>query len=724
MTILFKDDWNDYPTAIVDYNTTNESFKRLVFLYKNMGVENAEFILALYQPDLVGVDPFDPDLSQETKFKISMECRYNAWYFFREVARLPPNAGTVPVRFRANRGNIAMYWSFFNHVDFGLLQPRQTGKSVSADVLFTGLKDIWASNTTINLITKDLALRNNNVERLKEIRALLPDYIYYPNRIDADNSEIITNHKLGNRYKTSVGRNDKIAADKLGRGLTVPIMHFDELAYINLIEISLPVALSSGSAAREEAASVNQPYGNVYTTTAGKINSRDGGYAYRFLTGGAIWDERYFDLKNQAELERVVDLASSGVKPLIYGAFNHRQLGKTDQWLFQKLRESASEGEIADRDYLNIWTTGNEGSPLNTEEKEAVKSSEREIDYMDISEEGYTIRWYIPEHEIESRMASSKFVAGNDPSDALGAENDATGLVIIDAYTHDVICTGRYNETNLSRFSKWLAKLLIRFPNITFVPERKSSGMAILDTMIIHLTVEGVDPFKRIYNLIVDDPNKYSTEWKEIQRPVNARPSYFYDRFKRYFGFNTSGSGAHSRDNLYGAALKSAIRLGGKRIYDKTLINEILSLTIRNGRIDHSQGNHDDMVVSFLLAHWFCTKAKHLDVYGIDATKVFSDTEIDKVKMSKTEVHRHNQQKEYMNEFNRLMEELKVANDPMTISKLEMRLKQLSGRFDIQESMGNSIDAMIKQAHETRSRKNKLNRHARQSRMPQVGFVF
>ena len=176
MTILFKDDWNDYPTAIVDYNTTNESFKRLVFLYKNMGVENAEFILALYQPDLVGVDPFDPDLSQETKFKISMECRYNAWYFFREVARLPPNAGTVPVRFRANRGNIAMYWSFFNHVDFGLLQPRQTGKSSQRTCCLPTGKTSGRNGQPDHQV----GLRNNNVERLKEIRALLPDYIYYP----------------------------------------------------------------------------------------------------------------------------------------------------------------------------------------------------------------------------------------------------------------------------------------------------------------------------------------------------------------------------------------------------------------------------------------------------------------------------------------------------------------------------------------------------------------
>ena len=711
MSILFKQDWINYPTAIVDYNTTNESFKRLVYLYKQMGVKNAEFILALYQPDLVGVDPHDPNLSQELKFKVSLETRYNPWYFFREVALIPPNAGTTPIRFKANRGNIAMYWSFFNHVDFGLLQPRQTGKSVSTDILMTGLHDAWASNTTISLVTKDSALRNSNVERLKEIRALLPDYIYYPNKLDADNSELLTNHKLGNRYKTSVGRSDRVAADKLGRGLTVPIIHFDELAYISHIESSLPVALSSGAAARDEAQDANQPYGNIYTTTAGKINSRDGGYAYRFLTGGAIWDESYYDLEDQQSYANVVDRNSAGKKPLIYGAFNHRQLGKSDEWLYQKLRESASEGELADRDYLNVWTTGNEGSPLSPEEKATVKASERDVRYMEITPDSYTLRWYISEAEIDSRMADGKYIMGLDPSDALGGDNDAKGLVILDAYTHDVVAAGRYNETNITRFSIWLAKLIIKYPNLTFIPERKSSGVAMLDTITIQLSMAGIDPFKRIYNRIVDDPEAHKTDFQEIQRPLGSRPSYFYDRFKRHFGYNTSGAGANSRDALYGEALKSAMRLGGSRVYDKTLIGELLALAIKNGRVDHTSENHDDMVVAFLLTHWFCTKAKRLDYYGIDASKVFSAN--DTVKEAKTpeDFYRQTMQARYMNEFNQVMEELKDAQDPMIITKMEMRLRQISKRVDVQETTGHSIDAMIKQAQETRGRDRKINRY-------------
>jgi hypothetical protein len=711
--ILFKSDWERFPTAIVDYQTSNESFKRLVYLYKQMGIDNAEFILALYQPELVGVDPFDPNLSRDMKMRVALECQYNPWYYFREVARVPPNAGTVPVKFKANRGNIAAYWSFFNHIDFGLLQPRQTGKSVSTDVLMTGIVNLWASNTTINLITKDLALRNNNVERLKEIRNLLPDYIYYPNRLDADNSELITNLKRGNRYKTSVGRNDKIAADKLGRGLTVPIMHFDELAYINLVEISLPVALSSGSAARDEAKEANQPYGNIYTTTAGNINSRDGAFAYKFMTGGAVWDEHYFDLPDQPTLAKVVDKNSTGLKPLIYGAFNHRQLGRTDEWLYGKLRESASEGELADRDYFNIWTTGTEGTPLNAEEKAALKSSEREVEHMEISGEGYALRWYVPHHQIEARMASGFYIIGSDPSEALGADNDATTLVITDAYTHDVVCTGRYNETNLTTFAMWLVKLLVRFPNTVFIPERKSSGKGILDTLMIQLPLHGIDPFKRIYNRIVDEPETYKTEFKEIQRPVNSRPVYFYDKYMRYFGYNTSGSGKHARDNLYGDALKGALRLGGKRVHDKTLIGELLSLTIRNGRIDHSAGNHDDMVIAYLLTHWFCTKARNLDYYGIDQLKVFSAAVVNVEEMTTKERYQQGIKQQNLEVFNDLIAQLKDAQDPMIINKLEIKIRQMSSKVDLQDAGGVGIDAMIRQAQEERNRRSKLKRFNR-----------
>lgn len=710
--ILFREDWKEYPTAIVDYNTSNQSFKHLVYVYNQMGIKNCEFILALLQPDLVGVDPHDPELSREMKLKISLECKYNPWYFFREVALAPANSGSKPRRFEANRGNIALYWSFFNHIDFGLLQPRQTGKSYSVDILMTALRDIWAENTELQLITKDAPLKNKNIGRLKKIRELLPEYIYYPNRSDVDNTEMMTNLRLGNTYKTAVARNDKIAADKLGRGLTVPVIQFDEFGYLNLIELTLPVALSSGNAARAEAREAGQLYGNLFTTTAASVNTRDGEYAYQFMTGGAIWDESYFDLSNEAELRKVIKKGATGKKILIYGAFNHRQLGKSDEWLYEALLENNSYGEIADRDFMNIWTTGNEGSPLSPEEKEAVRGSEREVKYMEITNEGYGLRWFIPRDQIESRMESGRFVLGLDTSDALGGDNDAIGMVLLDTVSHDVIMTGRFNETNLTQFALFLVELLVKYTSITLVPERKSSCMAILDTMFIHLPLRGVDPFKRIYNMLMDDPEKNKTEYQEVHRtPLSSRPTYFYDRYKRYFGFVTSGAGRHSRDALYGDALKSTLRLGAKRMHDKILINELLTLTMRNGRIDHSKGNHDDMVVSLLLAHWFCTKGRNLDSYGIDALRVFSAADSNEEELTPKERYNRNLRHDYQDQFHSILEELKTIEDPFLISRMEVKLRQLSTQFDTHEAMGEGIDAMIKQAQEERTRKTKVKRH-------------
>jgi len=708
--ILFKSDWANFPTAVVDYNTSNKSFLKLVALYKRMGVDNCEFILALLQPELSGIDPYDPDLSKEIKFKIAMECKYNPWYYWREVCRIPPVAGNKPVPFRANRGNIALFWSFFNHVDFGLLQPRQTGKSVSTDTLMTGLMNIWAENTTINLITKDNKLRASNIERLKMMRDLLPDYIYWANPLDADNTELMTNIKLNNRYKTAVGRNDRVGADKLGRGLTVPIMHFDELSYINLIEISMPVALSSGSAARDEARDADQPYGNIFTTTAGSLNDRDGAYAYKFLTGGAPWTEHYFDLPDQRTFAKVVEKNSSGLKPLIYAPFNHRQLGRSDEWLYQKLRESASTGEAADKDYMNVWPSGTEGSPLSPEDKAKIKASEREPDFTEITPEGYVVRWFIPMAQLQQRMLQGRFVVGVDPSEALGQDSDATGFVMIDVETHDIVATGRYNETSIPTLGLFMANFLIRYPTVTMIIERKSSGTALLDIMFIHLTKANIDPFRRIYNRIVDNPEEFKSEHREIQGSAGGRSPNVYDRMKRYFGYNTSGSGVHARDNLYGEALNSLATYGAKRIHDKQLTDELLSLTIKNGRIDHNAGKHDDMVISLLLAHWFCIRARNQAHYGINPTSVFSRAKFKEDEMSQVEFYRAQKNAEDRERFNEMLETLKKARDPMDIARLEMGLRQLSRRVDFGDQVVAGIDALIQQAREERIRKSKVSR--------------
>ena len=201
MTILFKDDWKLYPSAIIDTTTKNKSFLRFAGLLKSIGVSNNSFMLALHNPALLGVDPYDPNLTLEQIAMITLETKQNFWYYLRSCIRVPGSAIDDPIPFNANRGNIALYWLFFNHITTILIQIRQTGKSFSSDCLMTYLLNIACTDTTINLLTKDDTLRSDNLERLRDIERELPFFLRMRKKGDIGNTEEIHVNRLRNKYK-------------------------------------------------------------------------------------------------------------------------------------------------------------------------------------------------------------------------------------------------------------------------------------------------------------------------------------------------------------------------------------------------------------------------------------------------------------------------------------------------------------------------------------------
>lgn len=242
--ILFLDDWKKY-NAIVDVDTPNKSFLRLAGIYKAMGIKNHAFMLALHNPALKGVDPFDPNLSMEQMAMIAQECKENPWYYFRSCVRVPAT-GSDSVPLEANRGNISLFWLYFNHITILLIQCRQTGKSLSSDTLSNYIRCIGAVNTDIQLLTKDDNLRVRNVQRLKELQAELPHYLNLKSKKDADNTEKLTCVRLGNTLYTAVGQPSIEGSRKTARGLTVSNFFCDEIAYIPNIDITLASALAAG----------------------------------------------------------------------------------------------------------------------------------------------------------------------------------------------------------------------------------------------------------------------------------------------------------------------------------------------------------------------------------------------------------------------------------------------------------------------------------------------
>ena len=707
--ILFSGDWKLFPNCIADINTTNETFLRLSGLYRDMGVKNHAFILQLHDTNLVGVNPHDPDLSIEMMARIAVECKINPFYFFREVARVPGNSSPDPVRFRANRGNMALYWLFWNHIMTMLIQIRQTGKSVSSDILNTYLMNVRCASTQINLLTKDETLRAANLARLKEIEGCLPAFMIRRGRFDLSNTEELTVKALKNTYKGHLPSRSPKQALAVGRGLTSPIFQFDEAAFLPNVGITLPAALAAGVAARDSARNANSPYGTILTTTAGKKDDRDGKYIYEMLCEAAPWSEAFFDAKDREELELIIRKSSRKSADSKGGrgvlrvncTFNHKQLGYTDEWLMNALEETNAVGEAADRDFFNKWTAGSMSSPLSVELADLIKDSIETEFRAEISPVyGYVIRWYLPEDEIKRRSFTTKFIVSLDSSDMAGG--DDTAMVVRDIATGEVLGAGNFNEANIMTFCEWLLTFIVEHPNVLLVVERRSTGSSILDYLIMMLVAKGLDPFKLIYNKVVNDRDEFPERFDEINKAMYLRDPAVYVKYKKLFGFATSGTGANSRNELYGNTLLLAAKYTGGQVKDRTIADQILGLVIRNGRVDHQEGGHDDSCISWLLGYWFMTKAKNLDYYGIDSRQILSKNKARNNRETVLDEYEAKEQEWFREEVTYLSEELKKERDSFVARKLEIRLRQIASMIKTGENEIFSVDDLIKNLNEQR----------------------
>ena len=708
--ILFRNDWLKFPTARPHFKTRNKSALELAGKYDMMGIKNNLFFLALLNQDLVDVDPHSPNLTNDQKRAVGIECRVNPWYYFREVCRAPAITGIGSSMIEFNRGNIALWWSFFNHITITLIQPRQTGKSFSTDLLSNGLMGFWCNNTEMNLYTKNGELRAKNIERLKDIYDTLPDYLKLKTKKDPDNTIEIKIGALGNTYKSSVARQAIKDAYKTGRGLTSGFLHGDETPYCDNVEYSIGTALGSMGAVIAEAKKKGTPYGVIFTTTAGKMDSRDGAYVYGMCQESAYWSERFLDTEGPEELEELVRAhsrsraGSKGVNKRgvcsIYANFSHRQLGKTDEWMLGELERTRIKDDDADRDYFGRWTSGSQSSPIDSKLLDIMNAGLRgaDYDYID-SVYNYLIRFYIPGEEIDSYMANNHTVIGVDPSDASGG--DDISLIIMSVETGEVIGAGTYNSTNILTLTQWFAKLMQQWKKTTWIIEKRSTGAAILDNLTYYLPQLDIDPFVRLFNWVVNDNMVHKEKYEMAKRPLSRRPDAIYDDCKKQFGFSTSGGGATARSELYGSVLTKSIKRNASSIHDMILGEQMRSLVRKNNRIDHADGKHDDMVIAWLLCNWLLSTGKNLSFYGIDSSHLLTSGSTEAPK-THSEHYSYFEQTQIRTRINELFNLMCEETDPILNDRYEYELSSLESSLVLQEGEVFSLDAFMNNVKKTR----------------------
>lgn len=662
--ILFEEDFYKYG-ACIHTRSTNLSFLKMHVLLKNMGIKNNKFFLGLTQPELMNIDPHNlTDPSQELVARIAYEIKVNPWYYYREVVRIPA-AGTAPIQFKLNRANLALVWTFYNNLDVFLVIPRQTGKTMSTQSIVSHLMYFMCYNFNFAMLTKDNTLLQENVNRLKEIRNGLPQYLLDCNKLlDTERKEGLSYNKLKNWYQTFVAQNDTHGAEKLGRGMSTPAQHWDEFAFFKNIEISYPGALNATNAAAEQAKEAGLPHTNIITTTAGRTDSPEGRFARNIIDRCMLFSEKLYDCQDRAALEQLVQANSTN--KMIYAVFSYLQLGKSHEWFKEKSIRSGGSQDDIDRDYLNIWKSGTTGSVISTVILDKVRQSIKDPVHTSI-EAGYLFRWYEYPDRLFSTLVEKTIIIGLDTSENVG--RDFTSICMIDASDMGVVCTARCNESDLVKLAIFLAKFLIEHPNSILVPERKSTATVMISIICERLRKAGINPLRRIYNLIFQlrDQKPYCD--------INIKESVEEGVGKKYIGFTTTGgAGVNSRDSLYKTTLMKAAEMNHSRIHDQTLHDEMSQLSIKNGRIDHTDAGHDDILIAYLLACWFVYFGRNLHLYDIIRDHFLSMVTADGTKVDEKE---KKFQDELENRVADLKSQLSRAKVPAVKDSLNRELNHL-----------------------------------------------
>ena len=681
--VLFEEDWDKYPHYVVDLACPNPYLLRFCSTLKTMGVKNHHWPLQLHDRDLLGINPREPNLPEDIRKKISAECYSNFFYALRELLVIPGSSQGTPIWFEANRANMFLFWTFLCGVSPYLTLIRQGGKSYAMDVIKIWCYELRLAGCNGSIITTSEALRASNMERVRKIGNELPGWLRGRGLKDAANSEIYKVPMLQNFIRAWIASSSIENADKICRGQTDTTQNWDEIAYLNNFSISLPAASAAGARARWDAELRGDPYGSVFGTTAGRRDTRDGAYAYKMMMDSASWSEAFMDLQNREKLHEAVSAGSRQKDLVVFGSFLHNQIGRSDEWLQTTMRQSKSFGEDAEKDFGNKWLSGTLKSPFTSVVADRISNSEVKEYHTSFSPGNFAIRHYTGPtmHTVHHRNHWG--IIGLDTSDAIG--RDDIGMVVTDARTGGVTAAGDYNNVSLFNFSEFLAEYMLCNPKTILVPEAKSSGRSITDNVSEILLKEGINPFTRIFNTVFQNPDKFRLVFEDCKHIYNVRS--LYGQLKKHLGFGTTGSGDYSRDKLFGTTLTSWAQNCGSTAHDPKLIKQVLGLEIKDGRLDHGHGKHDDMVVGKLLGHWFLMNGANLDLYGINRGEVFSSVDTGEEKTDE-ELYSSFMTDQLRKRLTILLEVMEKEQDPMIYNRIE---RQVSNLYSLLKSSDNTV---------------------------------
>lgn len=453
-------------TVYYHMSTTNKSFLEIHQFLKDSGIENNRFMLTLLDPDLARIDPYDPTLSAMMKTKVLKECLYNPWYFFREVVRIPDSGQATGVKFQLSRGNLALLFCLMMNLNTFLEQPRQTGKTISSLCWYLYLFNFGTANAEMSFLNKKLDDSKLNLQRIREIRDLLPSYLKMDQAFAPDGSKVRGKNNVetlqhpvnNNRIRTVASARNKVAAASLMRGRTTPIIYIDEYGFIQYNTIIYTNMVPAFNTAANNAKRNGTPYGMLVTTTPGMLTTDEGVEAFNMKESATPFSERWYDLTK----EQIFDIINSNNNSnFVYIKYTYQQLGKSEQWFRDLCINMRKDWDSIRREVLLEWSASSENSPFRAEDLDTINGLLRTPINTVLLLNKYELKIY---EKINMKYPP---LVGVDVSG--GYQRDSSAITVVDSYSTRV--TAELNSNFISTpelalvifniVSKWMPNAVV-----------------------------------------------------------------------------------------------------------------------------------------------------------------------------------------------------------------------------------------------------------------------
>ena len=323
----------------------------------------------------------------------------------------------------------------------------------------------------------------------------------------------------------------------------------------------------------------------------GDLDSAAGQAAQRILDNTARWSEHFYDIGPNKAKEIITANSKNGI---VYIEYSYKQLGLGDDW-FRKLCALVNGDPVAiKRELLLQRIRGSKDSPFSEEDLMAIQEIR-----PNIVEEHYIMDIY-QLNVYKQLNPKIPYLVGVDV--ATGVNNDSTAVSIVNPYTLQVDAEFRSPIMGYPDLKRFLYQLIKKYiPNGVLCIEKNHGGDSVIQDL--RETVLNRNIYHSMNKELIDD-NTTKMNKGHIEREVERR---------RHYGvFTGTKSRALMIDLLF-----LTVQENKDRLTSHFVIDDILKLVRKNGKVQAAAGEHDDSIMSYLIALYVYTYGKNLNRWGI-----------------------------------------------------------------------------------------------------------